>query len=166
MIKRILKALEILFCCAAVVLCGCAKSERAEVQTDFKAGFRASFHGLSLEGEVLNTRRGIADFSFSAPDTLSGLNLGYRDGTLQISRGSIKCTADEAYLPDASFCSLLREFFAHLARGEYETSDSGCTMTLNGNPCDFSADSGGLPLCLSSPENYLSVEFYNAEKID
>lgn len=168
MVDRILKMLCVIFSCAAVMLCGCNKNatETETVQTDFKAEFTADYEGLALKGALTNTRQGITNLRFSAPDTLDGLCLDYKGGELSIARGSIKCTADEAYLPDSSFPSVLREFFLNIALGNFTLErDHTYSMRLGGENCLFTVDEGGIPVSMSIPDSETEVCFSNAEKI-
>ena len=168
MVDRVLKMLCVIFSCAVVMLCGCNKNtgETEKVQTDFKAAFTADYEGLSLKGELTNTRQGMTNLRFSAPDTLDELCLDYKGGEITIARGSIKCTADEAYLPDSSFPSVLRAFFANIALGDFMAEgDHTYSMQLGGEICVFTVDESGIPVNMSLPDRGTEVRFSNSEKI-
>ena len=105
------KASEHTFSVLAVLACGCGKHEgqKCDVKTDFSADFTAEYRGLSLKGNVLSTRQGVCVIGLKQPETLDGVEFCYRDNELEIRCDGMKASADEAYLPDAGFPSLLHK---------------------------------------------------------
>ena len=75
------------FFCALFCLGGCSQGRGQSLTTDFAADFTADYRGM----------------------TLDGVTVGYRGGELTLGRDSLRCTADEAYLPCRSFPSLMKD---------------------------------------------------------
>lgn len=110
---RVLKTLCVLFVLPFIFsACGEVKES---VVTDFSADFTAEYAGMSLSGKISTDRRGLLNIEITSPDTLGGISIGYKNGTAELKREDLICTADEAYLPDGSFPSLLKEAFDALA---------------------------------------------------
>lgn len=156
MAARVLKLLCVLFSVLAVLACGCGKhnGQKETVNTDFSADFSADYRGLPLQGTLFSTHQGVCVIDLLAPETLGGLGFHYKDNTLEISRGGMKATADEAYLPGEGFPSLLHEALQKAASGDYVPAQEEHTYKLllkageglltvdnNGFPQRFAVDS-------------------------
>lgn len=154
------------FFIAALFMGGCSDSEGKSLCADFKAEFSAQYNGLNFGGSLLNTRQGNTNITISRPATLGNLELGIKNGELSLSRGRVSCTADEGYLPDSSFPSMLRRIFRGMADGRARLikSDGGSlayTLDVGSGSCEIMSDSEGLPKSLSMEEPKLLVKLEN-----
>ena len=164
MVTRVLKLLCVFFLSLTVMLCGCGKNSGATLYADFKADFSAQYKGMTLKGEIVNTRQGVESLDISSPETLSGLSLSYRDGEIKLGRGEAAATADEGYLPVQSFPSLLREILSNIASGNYsEKENKTYSQSLSVGECVFTVDENGLPQSIKAGTDF-SVRFSNLKK--
>ncbi len=106
MANRVLNALCVFFI-LPVILCGCGK-DRESVVTDFTADFTAEYRAMSLSGKLTSDRRGLFNIEITSPDTLGGIGINIKNGVTELKKGELSCTADEAYLPQSSFPSLMK----------------------------------------------------------
>ena len=97
------------FFCALFCLGGCSQGRGQSLTTDFAADFTAAYRGMTLEGKLTYTRQESLNLTVRSPGTLDGVTVGYRGGELTLGRDSLRCTADEAYLPCRSFPSLMKD---------------------------------------------------------
>ena len=108
-----LKALCVLFF-ALILLSGCTSAKRSALKTDFSADFSAGYHGQKLCGNLTYNRQGRMNLRINSPET----SVGYCDGELRLSKDGLQCTADEAYLPCASFPATLKDLLGEICREE------------------------------------------------
>ncbi len=92
--------------------------KRSALKTDFSADFSAGYHGQKLCGNLTYNRQGRMNLRINSPETLEGLSVGYCDGELRLSKDGLQCTADEAYLPCASFPATLKDLLGEICREE------------------------------------------------
>ncbi len=165
MAAKIIKLLSILFSVLSVLACGCGKHEgqKCDVKTDFSADFTAEYRGLSLKGNVLSTRQGVCVIGLKQPETLDGVEFCYRDNELEIRCDGMKASADEAYLPDAGFPSLLHSALKKASAGEYSPAqeDNACKITLKAGEGLLTVDDGGFPQSLAVDDADCEVTFEN-----
>ena len=168
MAKRII-TLCVFFC---MLLCGCAGhgGSQGEVCADFQADFTAAYNGLNFGGTLLHTRQGNTDLRFTRPETLRDLELAYQNGELRLSRMQAACTADEGYLPDISFPSMLRQVLKGMADGRAqlvkEEDDSRIyTLQTSHGSCEIKTNAEGLPQALALQHPKLLVEFEGTREI-
>ena len=164
---RIVKLLCVFFATLSVLLCGCGRGARnkPELCADFKADFSADYKGMAVKGSLSTTHQGVCVIDISSPETLSGLQVRRKSGEVAISRGAIQATADEGYLPEAGFPSVLYEIFTSVAAKDYSAAEDntyalnlscgGCKLTVDS---DFLIQSAEIPGCCK-------VRFSNSEKI-
>lgn len=168
MAKRII-ALCVFFC---VLFCGCAAKRtcQKELCADFQADFTAEYNGLLFGGKLLNTRQGNTNLRFTRPQTLRDLELAYKNGEVCLRRTRAVCTADEGYLPDVSFSSVLRQILHGMAddRAQLVKADENCCVyslqTACGS-CEIKTDLSGLPKSFYLQKPKLLAQFSNASKI-
>lgn len=165
MTKRIWITLCVFFLMPLIMCSGCGKSEeKKEIVTDFSASFTASYRDMEIKGTVSTNRQGVTDIDITYPETLSGLSVSYRNSEMQISRESLVCSADEAYIPEQSFPSLIKTIFRGIGEGRanYSSSKENLnTYTLEtgfGN-CTVKTDSDGKIISAEISGAELSVEF-------
>ena len=160
-----LKALCVFFVMYILLACGCSQGGGAkQLCTDFKAAYIAEYRGQSIKGRMLYGRQGNFNLTVSQPKTLEGIEAGYKNGVLTLSRDNISCTADEAYIPDSAFPSVLlrvlngigdgRAVFEH-KNGEEQTYSLACE---NGK-CKIVAGTDGMIKSLSLDNPKLDVSF-------
>ena len=166
---RFLKALCVLFI-FLVSLGGCEKADgKPTVITDFSADFTADFNDLSIDGKITVNRQGMFNLSISSPETLNGLEIGYKGNVLSLGRDGLLCTADEAYLPDTAFSSIIKKVFERLcydeANGTLAISDNKVTVPSPVGNCEITVNSEGKIILLECAEAKLSISFTNIEII-
>lgn len=136
MADRALKTLCVLFLLPVLFLSSCSNEtpqQSARIITDFSADFEASYRDMSLGGSISNAGQGRMSISLDSPETLSGLNITCKNSEVVISRESLECSADEAYLPDCGFSSLLREILLGASSGRcalISQNESSLTYSL------------------------------------
>lgn len=136
MAKRLLRLLYVFFI-LVVLQSGCTQQSLSSPQkclvTDFSADFAAQYRSAEYKGYVSTNRQGIVTINITYPETIEGLRFKYYGTDMEISRESLICSADEAYLPDRSFPSVLRSLFSGVGQGrETLVSDSEeTTYTLS-----------------------------------
>ena len=154
------------FFIAAVFIGGCSDRAGKSLCADFKAEFSAQYNGLSFGGSLLSTRQGNTNLTLSRPATLGNLELGIRNGELSLTRGRVSCTADEGYLPDSSFPSLLRRIFRGITDGRARLIKSNeenlvYSLDVGSENCEIVSDSEGLPQTISMEEPKLLLKLEN-----
>lgn len=149
MAEKVLKALCVFFLLPIILICGCESSqEQKSLVTDFTADFTAQYRGVDVRGSVSTNRQGVTSISITYPETVNGLNISYRDSQMEISRESLVCSADEAYLPQRSFPSQLKSVLKGVAEGratlssQNKNDDTYLLKTDMGN-CKITADKEG-----------------------
>ena len=127
---KVLKLLCAVLATAAVLLCGCTKRNAPNPpELHFQADFTADYHGIHPAGSLTRTRQGVCTMTFTAPQTLAGLQICCKDGEIALSREEAAATADEPYLPDDSFPMIVSERRRN-ADGRRQTPPC-----RRGNPC-------------------------------
>lgn len=166
---RFLKALCVLFI-FILSLVGCENAdEKPTVITDFSADFTADFNDLKIDGKITVNRQGMCNLSISSPETIGGLEIGYKDSVLSLGRDGLLCTADEAYLPDTAFSSIIKEVFERLnheeSNGSLAISDGKTVVPCPVGNCEITIDSEGKIISLECEDPELNITFANVEQI-
>lgn len=160
MTKRVLKALYVFSFLLILLFGGCqAESKPADIVTDFSANFKASYRNAEYSGSISTNRQGVAYISISSPEELDGISFGYKNGELEMSRENLICSADEAYLPQKSFPSLVKSILDGISQGRARLSnqsDSVCTYNLK-------TDSGDCVITTDKDGEIMGAEIKNAE---
>lgn len=160
MTKRVLKALYVFSFLLILLFSGCqTKNEPADIVTDFSANFKSSYRDAEYSGSISTNRQGVAYISISSPKELDGLSFEYKNGELEMSRESLICSADEAYLPQKSFPSLVKLILDGISQGRTNLSsqsDNVCTYNLK-------TDSGNCVIVTDKDGKIISAEIKNAE---
>lgn len=119
----------------AIILCSCSESSNTnEIESNFFADFTAKYKESEFCGTVASNRQGFVDINITFPNTISGLNISYRESQIEISREELLCTADEAYLPESSFPSIVRDILRGTAEKRVKlVSNDGDEHTYNLN---------------------------------
>ncbi|MCQ2514862.1 MAG: hypothetical protein MJ089_07235 [Ruminococcus sp.] len=150
--------------CIIICLTACTgtseKSEQKSIVTDFSADFSAEYGGDNYRGKLCTNRQGILNIYIDYPDNLKGLSVSYRSTDMQISRETLICSADEAYLPSNSFPTVVKSIMDGINNGRGEVvSQNGelCSYNLNisQGSCGFTTQNG----CLKSAE-IKDLDFY------
>lgn len=148
----------IIFC--VFLLTGCSGSEKQPAfVSEFSADFSGNFRSLRLSGTLTAGSGGMLSVNITEPDTLSGLQTDIRGGTLILRRDSLICTADEAYLPDSGFVSILQSCF-DAARDMTADENGSLSLTTRLGSCEFLLDGEGKPLSLEDSSG-LRLTFEN-----
>lgn len=160
MTKRVLKVLYVFSFLLILLFSGCqVESEPADIVTDFSAKFTSSYRDAEYSGSISTNRQGVAYISISSPEELDGISFGYKNGELEMSRENLICSADEAYLPQKSFPSLVKSVLDGVSQGRakiYSQSDSLCTYNLK-------TDSGNCVITTDRDGKITGAEIKNAE---
>lgn len=148
-----------------ILLCACnSYSEDYDIKTDFTAEFKASYRNAQYSGSVSNNRQGLTYISISSPKELEGIGFSYKSGELEMSRKELVCSADEAYLPQKSFPSLVRSIMNGVSQGREEmlsNDDSSRTYRIktDSGECLLNTDLDGNILCAEMKDAELKIEF-------
>ena len=165
MAEKVLKTLCVFFLLPIILICGCeSPQEQKSLVTDFTADFTAQYRGVDVKGSVTTNRQGVTSISITYPETINGLNINYRDSQMEISRESLVCSADEAYLPQRSFPSQLKSVLKGVAEGRAtltSQNENGYTYNLRtdlGN-CKITADKEGEMLEAEIKDSEFYIKF-------
>ena len=160
MAKRVLKTLYVFSFLLILLFSGCqAEREPADIITDFSAKFTSNYRDAEYSGSISTNRQGVAYISISSPEELDGISFGYKNGELEMSRENLICSADEAYLPQKSFPSLVKSVLDGISQGRASLSsksDSLCTYNLK-------TDSGNCVITTDRDGKITGAEIKNAE---
>lgn len=160
MAKRVLKTLYVFSFLLILLFSGCqSNNEPADIVTDFSANFKSSYRDAEYSGSISTNRQGVAYISISSPEELDGISFGYKNGELEMSRENLICSADEAYLPQKSFPSLVKSILDGISQGRAKLStqsDSVCTYNLK-------TDSGDCVITTDKDGKITGAEIKNAE---
>lgn len=174
MTKRVFITLYVFSFLLVLLFSGCQpESEPADIVTDFSAKFTSSYRDAEYSGSISTNRQGVAYISISSPEELDGISFGYKNGELEMSRENLICSADEAYLPQKSFPSLVKSVLDGISQGRASLSsqsDSIYTYNLktdNGN-CVITTDRDGKITGAEIKNAELKIEFSDikADKTD
>ena len=163
---KVLKLLCAVLATAAVLLCGCTKRNAPNPpELHFQADFTADYHGIHPAGSLTRTRQGVCTMTFTAPQTLAGLQICCKDGEIALSREEAAATADEPYLPDDSFPMLL---CALLQDAADNTAPDGNTYPISFPSGDgtLTVDDRRLPVGAEIPAAEFAVSFSHCEPVD
>lgn len=165
MTKRVLNTLYVFSFLLILLFSGCqSNNEPADIVTDFSANFKSSYRDAEYSGSISTNRQGVAYISISSPEELDGISFGYKNGELEMSRENLICSADEAYLPQKSFPSLVKSILDGISQGRAKLStqsDSVCTYNLktdNGD-CVITTDKDGEIMGAEIKNAELNIEF-------
>ena len=160
MTKRVLKTLYVFSFLIILLFSGCqSKSEPADIVTDFSAKFQSSYRNAEYSGSISTNRQGVAYISISSPDELDGISFEYKNGELEMSRENLICSADEAYLPQKSFPSLVKSILNGISQGRAKiSSQSDNLFTYN-----LKTDSGDCVITTNKDGKITGAEIKNAE---
>ncbi len=160
MTKSVLKALYAFSFLLIFLFGGCqGKNEPADIVTNFSAKFTSDYRDAEYSGNISTNRQGVAYISISSTEELDGLSFEYKNGELEMSRESLICSADEAYLPQKSFPSLVKLILDGISQGRTNLSsqsDNVCTYNLK-------TDSGNCVIVTDKDGKIISAEIKNAE---
>ena len=160
MTKRVLKTLYVFSFLLILLFSGCqSNNEPSDIVTDFSANFKSSYRDAEYSGSISTNRQGVAYISISSPEELDGIKFEYKNGELEMSRENLICSADEAYLPQKSFPSLVKSVLDGISQGRASLSsksDSIYTYNLN-------TDSGNCVITTDNDGKITGAEIKNAE---
>lgn len=155
-----------------ILLCGCnSYSEDYDIKTDFTAEFKASYRNSQYGGSVSNNRQGLIYISIGSPKELEGIGFYYKSGELEMSREELVCSADEAYLPQNSFPSLVRSIMNGVSQGRDEmlSNNDNCRtykIKTDSGDCLLNTDTDGNIMTAEIKDAELKIEFKNIKAVD
>lgn len=155
-----------------ILLCGCnSYSEDYDIKTDFTAEFKASYRNAQYGGSVSNNRQGLTYISIGSPKELEGIGFYYKSGELEMSREELVCSADEAYLPQNSFPSLVRSIMNGVSQGRDEmlSNNDNCRtykIKTDSGDCLLNTDTDGNIMTAEIKDAELKIEFKNIKAVD
>ena len=148
---RVFTALCVFFC-ELFSLNGCARQHQPSLHTAFEAEFSARYRDLEPCGRLTYTAERCLTLELDSPGSLEGLNVGYCGGELSLRRGELRCTADEAYLPAASFPAMLKAALGALsdasANGQLVFDGQETQLETPAGICSVTVDGEGLPVTI------------------
>ncbi len=163
MTYKFVSALCVFFLLPIFVFAGCGSQEQnrktaetVDLTADFSSDFTAQYNDIKLKGRLSSNRQKLINIQITSPSSLDGIEFGYKSSELHIKRDDMVCSADEAYIPQGSFPSLIKEVCAGIADGravlkkkdngvgtyELKTSQGSAVITANnqGKPQKFIID--------------------------
>jgi hypothetical protein len=150
MTAKFLSRLYVIIFSLSLLFSGCSKdTTEKSIVTDFTASFSSQYRGLELKGKIGTARQGITNITITSPETLKGLSVCYKNSEMEISQENLICSADEAYIPNNSFPSVVKEILSSVAKGnakissKSENSSTYSLKTAYGG-CALSVDNKGL----------------------
>lgn len=160
MTKRVLKTLYVFSFLLIMLFSGCqAEGKPADIVTDFSAKFTSSYRDAEYSGSISANRQDVAYIIISSPEELDGISFGYKNGELEMSRENLICSADEAYLPQKSFPSLVKTILDGISQGRASlSSKSDSIYTYN-----LKTDSGNCVITTDRDGKITGAEIKNAE---
>lgn len=171
MTRSVLKKIYVFFLIFIIILCGCEnRNKNADIATDFSADFTAEYRGYEVKGSLSANRQGVTNIRIDYPETINGINFNYKNSELEMSRESLICSADEAYLPQRSFPSLIRELCKGIGNGRAQfvsENNNECTYQLKIDLGNFTVttDADGKIKDAQIEEEELDIEFFNTKII-
>lgn len=131
MCKKFLKILCVFFVLPFFILSGCESVEvDNSLKTDFSADFNATYRGSEYKGKISTNRQGVLSIEITYPQTIEGLSVRYYSGEMHILRENLDSSADEAYLPSASFPSVMKSVFDGI------NSDRATIVSISEEECE------------------------------
>ena len=171
MTDRVMKTLCVLFLLPVFLLCSCSaeSGDNKQVNSRFSADFQAEYKEMTIKGSLSSAGRGVMNLNVAYPQTLSGLNVNYKNSEMLICRDSLECSADEAYLPSDSFPNTVYLILTGIADGrqEFESKNEYNTYNLKtslGN-CIISVDEQGNIVKAEISKTKFSITFSNVKAI-
>lgn len=123
--KKFLRILCVFFVLSVFIVSGCGISDSKDAEkkdnnlkTDFSADFDATYRNSEYKGKISTNRQGVLSIDVTYPQTLEGLSIRYYSGEMHISRENLDSSADEAYLPNTSFPSVIKSVFDGINSGK------------------------------------------------
>ena len=160
MTKRVLRALYAFSFLMIMILCSCqANNTPPDIVTDFSSKFTASYRGAEYSGSISANRQGVICIGIDSPKELDGIRFNYKNGELEMSRENLICSADEAYLPQRSFPSLVKSIISGVSQGRAKL------VSQDENKCSYNlaTDSGACVLMTGTDGKITSAEIKKAE---
>ena len=157
---------------AAVCFTSCSvpvknsSSRRNGLASAFSADAVITIEKLTAEGVVQRTGKGEWDIEFSAPNTLSGVKLGFSDGSVTASYKGLSFSVPQSAVPVKSMMLNLIKAVdekAELSELKGEEKDDMLRLSgeLEGGSYVLSVDKDGLLSGFEMPNNHLKMNFTN-----
>ena len=157
---------------AAVCFTSCSvpmkndSSRRNGLAAAFSADASITIEKLSAEGVLTRSGKGEWDMEFSSPDTLSGVRLGFSDGSVTASYKGLSFSVPQSAVPvKAMMLNLIKavDEKAELSELKGEEKDDVLRISgeLEGGSYVLSVDSEGLLSSFEMPNDSLTMSFSN-----
>ncbi len=169
MAKQVLRKLYVFLLLPYMILSGCQNiDETKEIVTDFTSEFTAKYREMEIKGRLSTNRQGITNICIDYPETVSGINFNYKSSDMEIARESLICSADEAYIPQKSFPSILKSICDGIGNGRAELiskNEISCTYNLKTNTgnCILNTNTDGIITDAEIKNSEFSIEFNTTE---
>lgn len=165
MTKRIFKTLYVFYFVLFLLLCGCKGNlHPPDIVTDFSAEFNSNYREAEYSGNISTNRQGVTYIGISSPKELDGINFTYKNGKLEMSRENLICSADEAYIPQCSFPSLVKSIFDGASDGRAKFSSRKdnfyiYNLSTDNGECTLTTDNEGKIIIAEIKKAKLKIEF-------
>ncbi len=161
-----LKTLYVFIFLLIFLLCGCGENNKKAVASEFTADFSASYGNMQIKGSITSARGSMLSMIISSPSTLDGLGVEYRGAEMQIKRDELICSTDEAYIPNSSFPSILKEITGGISDGraqflENKNGSDTYELRMSGDSCVINCTQGGEIESIKTNSDSLYIEFSN-----
>lgn len=150
-----------------VFVVGCSEErEKKSVINQFTADFEAEYKDMTVRGDILTSVHGYTKINITYPETVEGLNVAYKKGEMEIGMKSLLSTADEAYLPQESFPSVLHSVVISLSEITAESAESEegfttYTTQLPQGSCVMKFDEYGFLTLAEIEDQDVVLKFFN-----
>ncbi len=163
----VVKTLCVFFLMFILMLSGCSKVEETKLITSFTANYNAEYSGLNVSGSITTNGQSLININITNPETVSGLNINYKGNEMQITRESLICSADEAYLPQKSFPSLVKSIIEAMSQGRFEkVSENTYSLDTDSGRCELNSDENGYINQALIKDCEFKITFFEIKTVD
>lgn len=164
MLDKILKVICVVVAFLLILFSGCSgEKASSEITGELSSDFRAEYRGMKLEGRLDSDGHGLQSVTITSPKTLEGLSVENINSQIHIKLGSLLCSADEAYVPQRSFSTVIADIFDVLTSGAYSITQNDDVLTasfkLPQGECVAEADLDGNLKSAEVADAELKIEF-------
>ena len=163
----VVKTLYVFLLLPLIIFSGCSKVQETKLITSFTANYQAEYNGMNVSGSITTNGQSLTNINITNPETVSGLNINYKGNEMHITRESLICSADEAYLPQKSFPSLLKSIIDALSQGRFEkVSENTYSLDTDSGRCELTADKSGFIKVAEIKECEFKISFSENKSVD
>jgi hypothetical protein len=163
----VVKTLYVFLLLPLIIFNGCSKVQETKLITSFTANYQAEYSGLNVSGSITTNGQSLTNINITNPETVSGLNINYKGNEMHITRESLICSADEAYLPQKSFPSLVKSIIDSLSQGRFEkVSENTYSLDTDSGRCELNSDEDGYINQAQIKDCELKITFSEIKTVD